>query len=95
MKPFPLWLALLSIPVLLGDPAAAKFFHDKDVTLTLSAALPAPAEVQYARSRIGVDHIGDVLDLIGRPVYGANCENLGTITDVDPQRQLVAVRLPD
>lgn len=98
MKSVKFCLALLAVQVALAGSAQANFFHNQDANTNRnvgSAPSPTPEEVRYARGQVGKAQIGDIMELVGRTVYGGNSEDLGTITDVDPGRNLVALRLPD
>ncbi|HEX3486294.1 MAG TPA: hypothetical protein VHT51_14620 [Micropepsaceae bacterium] len=76
--------------------AMANFFHNPNTNTNLnvgSAPSPTPEDLQAAEGRLASRSDFDLTELLGKPVYGKDRSYLGSVSDVDPDRNLAAVRI--
>ena len=93
-------LSRVIIPVLLCvgicGTATANYFHNPNNNTSLnvgSAPSPTPDDLRLAEGRLAPRGYGDLRALLGKPVFGKDRGYLGSVSDVDSERGLVAVRI--
>jgi hypothetical protein len=90
----------LLIPVVAGalccGVASANYFHNPGTNTQLNVgSAPSPSPDDLHRAEGALEHRADInlRAMLGKPVFGKDREYLGSISDIDTDRNLAAVRV--